>query len=280
MTAPLAPGTAPAPRSSRPREYVMCRPEHFEVTYRINEWMDPAKPTDRALAIAQWEDLRDLYLRLGHTVRTIEPAAGLPDMVFAANGAVVVDGKVLVSRYRHPERRPEAALWAAWFAEQGYPEVVQAAFTSEGEGDYVPTGRTVLAGNGFRSDPRSQEEARALFGRPVFGLRLVDPRFYHLDTALAALDDNQIVYYPGAFDAESLEVLRALFPNAVLADEEDALVFGLNLVSDGGDVILPEPATALAAKLRAHGYRTHHVDLSELLKAGGSVKCCTLEIRR
>ncbi|MFD5345831.1 dimethylargininase [Streptomyces anulatus] len=280
MTVPLALGTAPAPRSPRHREYVMCRPDHFEVTYRINAWMDPAKPTDRALAVAQWEDLRDLYLRLGHTVHTIEPATGLPDLVFAANGAVVIDGKVLISRYHHPERRPEAARWAAWFADQGYPEVVQAAFITEGEGDYVPAGGAVLAGSGFRSDPRSQEEARALFGRPVFGLRLIDPRFYHLDTALAALDDDQIVYYPGAFDAESLDVLRELFPNAVLADEEDALAFGLNLVSDGGNVILPEPATALAAKLRAHGYRTHHVDLSELLKAGGSVKCCTLEIRR
>ncbi|MCD0484565.1 amidinotransferase [Streptacidiphilus sp. ASG 303] len=279
MTELLAPEAAPAPRQARIRNYVMCRPDHFEVSYSINPWMDPGKPTDRALAVAQWESLRTLFVELGHYVQTIDAAPGLPDMVFAANGALVVDGKVLVSRFRHPERRAEAGLWAEWFREQGYTDVVRAAFTSEGEGDYVTTGRAVLAGNGFRSDPRSQAEAEALFGRPVVGLRLVDPRFYHLDTALAALDDDEVVYYPGAFDAESLEVLEGLFPDAVLADEEDALVFGLNLVSDGCNVILPEPAAGLAARLRAHGFRTHHVDLSELLKAGGSVKCCTLEIR-
>ncbi|WP_309062207.1 dimethylargininase [Streptomyces sp.] len=279
MTGLLAPETNLTPRHARIRNYVMCRPDHFEVSYSINPWMDPEKPIDKALATAQWENLRTLFAELGHYVQTIEPAPGLPDMVFAANGALVVDGKVLISRFRHPERQAEARFWAEWFRKRGYTEVVRAAFTSEGEGDYVTTGRAILAGNGFRSDPRSQAEAEALFGRPVTGLKLVDPRFYHLDTALAALDDEEIVYYPGAFDAESLRVLENLFPNALLADEEDALVFGLNLVSDGCNVILPEPATGLAAKLRARGFCTHHVDLSELLKAGGSVKCCTLEIR-
>ncbi|EKX64365.1 amidinotransferase [Streptomyces ipomoeae] len=279
MTELLAPETELTPRRARLRNYVMCRPEHFEVTYSINPWMNPEKPTDKALAIAQWENLRTVFAELGHYVQTITPAPGLPDMVFAANGALVVDDKVLISRFRHPERQAEADLWADWFRDHGYREVVQAAFTSEGEGDYVTTGRAILAGNGFRSDPRSQAEAEALFGRPVVSLKLIDPRFYHLDTALAALDDDEIVYYPGAFDTESLRVLETLFPNAVLADEEDALLFGLNLVSDGCNVILPEPATALAAKLRARGFHTQHVDLSELLKAGGSVKCCTLEIR-
>ncbi|MFE1442273.1 dimethylargininase [Streptomyces sp. NPDC058739] len=279
MTGLLAPEASPVRRKARLRNYAMCRPEHFEVTYSINPWMDPGKPTDKALALAQWENLRNLYAELGHYVQTIEPAPGLPDMVFAANGALVVDDKVLISRFRHPERQAEADLWAQWFRDHGYREIVQADFTSEGEGDYVTTGRAVLAGNGFRSDPRSQAEAEALFGRPVVSLKLTDPRFYHLDTALAALDDDQIVYYPGAFDAESLRVLQELFPDAVLADEEDALLFGLNLVSDGYHVILPEPATRLAARLRDHGFVTYHVDLSELLKAGGSVKCCTLEIR-
>ena len=285
MTELLSPATETATetdlpaRRARLRDYVMCRPDHFEVSYRINPWMDPEKPTDRALALAQWENLRALYTSLGHRVRTIEPAPGLPDMVFAANGAVVVGGRVLVSRYRHPQRRAEADHWAEWFRAEGWTDVVRAAFTSEGEGDYVTTGRAVLAGSGFRSDPRSQTEAASLFDRPVVSLRLTDPRFYHLDTALAALDDEEIVYYPDAFDAESLAVLRELFPDAVLADEEDALAFGLNLVSDGLNVIVPEPAAALAAKLRARGFHTHAVDLSELLKAGGSVKCCTLELR-
>jgi N-dimethylarginine dimethylaminohydrolase len=118
-----------------------------------------------------------------------------------------------------------------------------------------------------------------LFGVPVISLQLVDPRFYHLDTALAVLGDHDVAYYPEAFSPGSRAVLQRLFPDAILACEADATVLGLNAVSDGRNVVLPSAATDLANQLRARGYTPVGVDLSELLKAGGSVKCCTLEIR-
>ncbi|MER5862947.1 dimethylargininase [Kitasatospora sp. NPDC002040] len=279
MTDLLAPQTVVTQRQARIRHFLMCRPDHFDVTYSINPWMEPEKPTSNELAIAQWEQLHTLLVSLGHHVQTIDPAPGLPDMVFAANGATVVDDKALVARFRHPERDGESQHYVDWFRAQGFTEVRQAEWDNEGEGDYLTTRQGILAGNGFRSDPRSQAEAEALFGRPVIGLSLVDPRFYHLDTALAVLDEDEVMYYPEAFTPESRRLLRTLFPDAVIADEADAVVFGLNAVSDGYNVILPEAATGLAAKLRARGFRTHGVDLSELLKAGGSAKCCTLELR-
>ncbi len=152
---------------------------------------------------------------------------------------------------------------------------------NEGEGDftYLAGPDLILAGHGFRTDPRAHAEAQDVLGRPVVGLRLVDPRFYHLDTALFVLDDNTICYYPGAFSAGSQRVLGRLFPDAVLATEADALAFGLNAVSDGRNVILPATAVALGATLADRGYLPVHVDLSELLKGGGSVKCCTAELR-
>ncbi|MFD7743815.1 dimethylarginine dimethylaminohydrolase family protein, partial [Kitasatospora sp. NPDC059800] len=116
-------------------------------------------------------------------------------------------------------------------------------------------------------------------GRPVIGLELIDPRYYHLDTALAVLDGDEIMYHPEAFSAGSRAVLRRLFPDALLVDGADAAVFGLNAVSDGLHVVLPEAAVGLAARLRERGFRPIGMDLSELLKGGGSVKCCTLEIR-
>ena len=77
------------------RTYLMCPPEHFAVEYAINPWMNPDKPVDVELALAQWERLREAYQDLGHTVHVIAPEPGLPDMVFAANGATVIDGQVL-----------------------------------------------------------------------------------------------------------------------------------------------------------------------------------------
>ncbi|GHA88903.1 dimethylargininase [Streptomyces termitum] len=266
------------PRAARPRRLLMCRPTHFEVSYAINPWMDPAKPVDTALAVAQWERLYELYAGLGHRVELIDPLPGLPDMVYAANGATVVGGRVLGARFRDAERAAEGPAYLEWFRSRGFT-VHDPVHVNEGEGDLLLAGRYLLAGRGFRSTPAGHAEAGEFLRRPVIGLDLVDPRFYHLDTALAVLDTDEVMYYPGAFSAAGRAVLRRLYPDAVLVTEEDAEAFGLNVMSDGLHVVLPEAATGVAARLRERGFRPIGTDLSELLKGGGSVKCCTLEIR-
>lgn len=266
-------------RRMRPRHYLMCRPTHFDVRYSINPWMNPAKPTSTALALSQWETLHDLLVALGHRVDVLPPDPDLPDMVFAANGATVVDGSAVIARFRYPQRYGESRHHLDWFRANGFGPVRQATWPNEGEGDHLVARGMVLAGSGFRTDRRSHVEMEDLLGRPVIGLGLIDPRFYHLDTALAVLGDDEIMYYPAAFAPVSRELLRDLFPEAIVADTADAEVFGLNAVSDGKHVVLPVAATGLAARLRERGYQPVGVDLSELLKAGGGPKCCILEIR-
>lgn len=268
-----------ARRAARPRGYLMCRPIHFEVSYSINPWMDPAQPVDRELAVRQWQRLHDLYIGLGHRVELIDPESGLPDMVYAANGATVIDSSVLGSNFRHHQRAGEAPLFLRWFREHGFERARPARHVNEGEGDLLVCGGRILAGRGPRTSVEAHAEVAEFFGRPVVGLELVDPRYYHLDTVLTVLDDGEIMYNPAAFSPVSRAELRRLYPDSVLADEHDAAVFGLNAVSDGLHVVLPAAAAGLADRLRWRGFEPIGVDLSELLKGGGSIKCCTLEIR-
>src|SRR5579864_564107 len=278
ILADLAAGE-PRVRGATARRYLMCPPEHFAVTYAINPWMRPDQPTDTGLAMRQWAWLRQVYLDLGHDVRTIEPVAGLPDMVYAANGATVVDGTVLGVRFAHPERAGEAGAYQDWFREHGYEDVREAGVVNEGEGDILFTGQVLLAGYGFRSDRAAAGELGAAFGVPVVSLRLVDPRFYHLDTALCVLDADTAMYYPAAFDDDARAAIAGQFAELIEAKDEDAEVLGLNAVSDGLHVVLPVQARKLAAQLRERGFSPIGVDVSELLKGGGGPKCCTLELR-
>lgn len=266
-------------RTATHRRYLMCPPTYFDVCYSINPWMDPDSPTDGGRAMAQWEQLRSCLRDIGHTVELIDPLPGLPDMVFAANGATVVDGRVLSARFRYPERAAEAAAYAEWLRANGFPDVQDAVAVNEGEGDYLVAGRWILAGTGFRSDLASHQELRRIFDRPVVDLTLTDPHFYHLDTALAVLDDDNIMYYPEAFSPQSRNVLREMFPDAVLAGTADAYAFGLNAVSDNRHVVLSASATGLADQLADRGYVPIGVDVSELRTAGGGAKCCVLELR-
>ncbi|MBC6461212.1 amidinotransferase [Actinomadura sp. HBU206391] len=271
--------SASVERVATRRHYLMCRPEHFAVTYAINPWMRPALGVDRDRAIAQWEALRAAYLSLGHQVSLIDPVEGLPDMVFAANGALVVDGRVYGSRFTHAQRRLEGPAYAAWFRRNGFTEVREPGHTSEGEGDFLTLDDVILAGTGFRTEVVAHREAEEFLGRRVLSLHLVDPRFYHLDTALFPLNGDNVAYYPGAFAPDSLRELERTFPDAIVADEADAAVLGLNAVSDGRNVVVNMEATGLIRDLELRGYAPVPVDLSELRKAGGGPKCCTLEIR-
>lgn len=263
----------------RPRHLLMCRPEYFAVSYEINPWMNTTIPVDRKRALKQWDALVRVYESLGHTIEFIDPVLGLPDMVFAANSGLVVDGQVYPARFHYAERSGEEDPYAQWFAANGFVSHGEAAFVNEGEGDFATVGDEVLAGFGFRTDIAAHDEVRSRLGVDVVSLRLVDPRYYHLDTALAVLSNDNVAYNASAFDASSREWLATRFPHAVLIDDADAAAFGCNAFSDGHHVIMSAGATTFASALRDRGYEPVPVDLSEFRKSGGSVKCCTLELR-
>ncbi|WP_200934113.1 dimethylargininase [Microbacterium sp. Leaf179] len=283
-TAASAAGTE---RVQQRRRYLMCRPEHFTVSYSINPWMEPSRPTDTNLALTQWQALYDTYVSLGHEIELIDPVEGLPDMVYTANGGFVIDGVAYGPKFRFRERAAEAPAFIDWFAANGF-EVAEPVEVNEGEGDFLLVGDTILAGTGFRSTGDSHREVGEVFSREVVSLTLTDPRFYHLDTAIAVLDPVEgpggaekanIAYLPNAFDEKSQATLRERYPDAIRVSDADGSVFGLNSASDGKNVIISPRAVGFEAQLRERGYTPVKVDLSELLLGGGGIKCCTLELR-
>ncbi len=277
--------TAPSPspsggRTARPRRYLMCAPTHFTVSYSINPWMSLDEPVDPDRAQQQWAQLRQTLVDIGADVELIEPAPGLPDMVFAANGGIAIGDRAMAPRFRNVERQEESEPYAVGLERAGYPNVVRPSRVNEGQGDFLMTGvggGLLLGGTGFRSDPLAGAEVQAVFGVPVVSLVLVDPRFYHLDTALTVLDGATIAYWPGAFSPSSRDVLQRLFPDAIEVAERDAAVLGLNAVSDGKHVVLPAEASGYVQQLAERGFEPVPVDLREFRKAGGGPKCCVLE---
>ncbi len=162
-------------------------------------------------------------------------------MVFAANGATVIDGKVLGASFKYAERHPEAIAYMDWFRREGY-QVAEPRRMNEGEGDIVYTGRAIIAGTASAPIQTSRPELEDLFGFPVISVRLVDPKFYHLDTALVVLDEHTAAYYPAAFDEASQDALIAHFGELIEAKDEDAEALGLNAISDDRNVVMPAQA--------------------------------------
>ncbi|THD58656.1 dimethylarginine dimethylaminohydrolase family protein [Phenylobacterium sp.] len=276
---------------ARPR-FLMTDPSAFEVSYRINPWMDPAAWTaacaDRAKAASA--DLRHALQDLGAHVETVEAVRGLPDLVFPANAAVVLDGKVLLARFRHPERQGEETVFRAVFARlkaRGLiSEVVDLpeGMLQEGAGDAIWDAQRghFWAGFGPRSNRASLGVIRRTFGQEVVGLELVSDRFYHLDTCFCPLSGGQVLYHPEAFTPDALAAIRERVAPAdrIEADAAEAAAFCVNAVNLADTLVMAEAPASLRAKLKAQGYRLVEVDLAPFIRSGGAAYCMTLRLDR
>jgi N-dimethylarginine dimethylaminohydrolase len=277
---------------AKPR-YLMCPPQYFAVTYSINPWMDPqawnrAGTPLRETAERQWDGLRRALISAGAAIEILPPEPGLPDLVFTANAAVVLDGKVLLARFRHGERQGEEPVNGKVFRELAANGVIAevatmpAGVTLEGAGDCIWDRRRRLfwVGCGFRSDAAAAGTLTEVFGVRCRTLQLADPKFYHLDTAFCALPCGGVIYYPPAFTTEALTLIHGDVAPAdrIALDRADAERFAANAVCAGRTIILSRCSVALRQKLERRGYAVVETPLDVFQKSGGSACCLTLRL--
>lgn len=262
---------------------LMCPPDYFRVEYVINPWMAGSEGhLDKKLAAQQWEDLRDQLAEYADIV-TIAPRPDLPDMVFTVNAGVVFGNKAVASHFMPMERRPEEAHFKKWFRENGFELLdLDEKIGFEGAGDCLldRRGPWLWTGYGFRTEIEAHEKLQAFFDLEVVSIRLVDSRFYHIDTCFCPLTDGFLMYHPPAFDYDSRIQIESRIPShkRIVVDTMDAGNFACNAVNIGDQVFLNRASQPLKARLMLAGFTVHEVELSEFLKAGGSAKCLTLKI--
>lgn len=264
------------------KTFLMCKPRYFEVSYVINPWMTGNQGrVNRNLAAQQWENLYGV-LSAKASIRLIEPVAGLPDMVFTANGGFVCrDHEVILSSFRYTERQGESQHFCRFFEDAGYRVVrLNGNVKFEGAGDalYDSSGR-LWAGYGHRSEIEAIHEIAAILPAQATGLTLIDPRWYHLDTAFCPLSNGYVIAYEKAFSTESANKIRGAFGDrAIWVADEDAHNFACNAVNIGDDIFLHRASGELKALLGKNGFNVVEIDVSEFMKAGGACKCLTLEL--
>jgi N-dimethylarginine dimethylaminohydrolase len=268
-----------------PGEVLMCSPDHFEIVDVKNPFMSGHVGTiNRSLARRQWETVKNSFELAGKRVDVIEPLEGLEDMTFCANQTFVgltptMERICLLSQMRHPSRRREVPAFEAWFKKRGYKiaKLKDSSLHFEGAGDAIwhPGKRLLWGGHGFRSQPEAYEDVARLFQTPVVLLKLVNEKFYHLDTCFCPLTSESVLIYPSAFDADSLELILKIFPVVLTASENEASRhMACNAaVLDGKTAVVQKGAATVARHMAGMGLRVVEVDTSEFIKSGGSVYC-------
>jgi len=257
----------------------MCPPTYYGIEYEINPWMSRDRQVDRDEAQKQWEALRAAIESAGAAVSVIDPVAGLPDMVFTANAAMIYQRHAIISRFRHPQRQGEEEYDAAWLRAHGFAVTrLPAEMFFEGAGDALFCGDTLLAGYHLRSHAASMQFVGELIARRVIPLELVDDYYYHLDTCFCPVRPGVALYFPGAFDDYGRQALAAAVDELIEVQEDEARSFACNAVVIGDTVITNQGCPQMQEELQRRGFKTVATPLHEFVKAGGSAKCLTLRL--
>jgi N-dimethylarginine dimethylaminohydrolase len=263
--------------------FLMCPPRLYDVDYVINPWMaGNVHASSRTRASEQWQNLYNAVTKVA-AVRLIEPEPGSPDMVFTANAGLEHNGVVAISSFFHSERQGEEPHFRRWFQEAGYTLVnIPRSTPFEGEGDalFAADGNRLWVGYGPRTLVSSHQALRQVWNIEVASLHLTDPRFYHLDTCFAPLEDGYVMYFPEAFDDASIERIEAFYPEQkrIIVSEVDAACFACNAINVGRTIILNRISRELSSRLESLGFTVVQVALSEFMKAGGAAKCLVMKL--
>jgi N-dimethylarginine dimethylaminohydrolase len=272
---------------------LMTDPDHFDVSYAINPWMRPSEWGLDAAGHAEaarlaWDALKSALAAASADVETAPGAPGWPDMVFPANAATVLDGKALLARFRHPERKGEEPAFRAAFERLQWRglirEIVElpVGVVHEGAGDahWDAARQLFWTGFGQRSDKAAAKVVAGVFGCEAVALELATPRFYHLDTCFCPLSGGEVLYFPPAFTAEARARIKDRVASELLieAAPDEAAAFCVNAVCLGREVVMAEAPPRLRSILTERGYRVAEVDLAPFILSGGGAFCMTLRL--
>lgn len=273
----------------------LVTPEAFRLAEQSasdNRYMDMGVEVGADRALAQH---RALQRALSTTLPTVcfPGREDTPDALFPNNVFGTAPGRLILGHMRHEVRQREAERSdiRAFFRDVlGYAELD----LRQQPGICELTGSLIIdraRGLGFVGLTDRCDEAGAAAMHAAFGLRatfLFDlaPGEYHTNVVLSILAGRAVVIAPGGFaDPAAAEAIAALYaPHALVIDAAQKQAFAANCIALSDEVCWMS-ATGVAALskaqrdiLAAAGFALQGVELDEIEKAGGSLRCCVAEI--
>lgn len=262
------------------------------VTCADNRYMDPAQAIDAGRLHAQH---RTLAAALADEVPVwVFPGnAATPDATFLNNAFATAPGRLILGAMRYPERQRETARAdiRGFFRDVlGYRET-----DLSGRGQVAElTGSLIIdrrRGVGFCGLGERCDLAGARAMHEAFGLRLsyafaLAPGEYHTNVVMSVLAGRSLVMCrAGLADAQAAQALAQAYDGQVVelsVAEKNA--FAGNCIALAGDSLWMSAAAAAALtpasrqRFAQLGWRLRSVDLDEVEKAGGSLRCCVAEL--
>lgn len=263
------------------QKVILCRPEHMTIKDVINETQKHFENDNIHVKTATDQHSRLVEALRSHNIEVIllPVRDGLPEQVFTRDIGFVIGEKAFLSSMTEPIRQGEEAVIKDFFHNQGISYTRMLDTSIEG-GDVIIDGDTVYVGISQRTDMSAIGQLEeALPEYTVIPVQLHE-KFLHLDCVFNIVSESEALIYPKALEPEAAEMLAKRY-DLIEVPEDEQFTLGTNVLSIGRKTIISLPCNRhVNQQLSKRGYHIIEIDLSEIIKSGGSFRCCTMPLIR
>ncbi len=269
--------------------------DYFSVE-ELNPYSHRSDQPDKEAAKQEFLAIQEALIKSGVNIINFGSPEGCQDGIYTANWGLCRNGKAILASL--PNMRASEETYAREALEAEGFEVVPAPYRYSGQGDSLPCGNLLFAGQTYRTDVRMHSFIAEELGYEVVSLETVpvldngdrptinkvtgwpDSFFYDIDLAISVISPELIAWCPDAFTPESQRKIEALkgIEKIEVSLEEAIKGFACNLVSTGETVVMSNHAPELKEAIESYGLKTITPEITELAKGGGYIRCTTLTL--
>ncbi|MEM1081846.1 MAG: arginine deiminase-related protein [Pseudomonadota bacterium] len=279
-----------------PRGLFVIEPANFQLSAqssRDNSYMNLDAETSQTLALQQHRGLAAAIVSTGVPLLRFPGSHDQPDDIFPNNVFGTAQQRLIIGSMRHPDRQKEVDrtdIRSVFTRLMGYDlvDLSQRDLIAELTGALViDRARSIgFCGMSPRVDRAGSEAMHDAFGLSLTYRFALKPEEYHTNVVMSVLASRALIICPDAFaDAEAPAAIARLYPERVLeisSAEKNAFAGNCLAITDRDLMISATAWRALAKakrdRLRDWGFTIHAVEMSEIEKSGGSLRCCLAEI--
>ena len=263
------------------KKVFLCEPQYMEIKEVINDVQKQYinDNIDRSLAISQHQNFEEALRNAGVEVIKLQPSKDHPEQVFTRDIGFTLGNHLFISKMANPIRQGEEEVLAKWMKEHDISYKKLSNHSIEG-GDVIVDGNRVFIGLSHRTSMSAIETLQNEL--PDFQIIPIpfNPKYLHLDCVFNILSSKDALIYPDAFDANTVDYLSSMY-HLIEVNESEQFSMGTNVLSIGQKRVFSLPINRdVNDQMRKHGYEVIEVDFSEIIKSGGSFRCCSMPIIR
>lgn len=262
-------------------QVIVCEPRYMEIREIINETQKEFKEDniDRKLAMKQHANFVTALEHEGIEVIKLLPKVTYPEQVFTRDIGFTLGNTVYVAEMSTDIRQGEELLLKDWLETNDVPFFNLSKGNIEG-GDVILDGKTVYLGLSDRTNEKAIKQLQDLLPQyEVIPIPIVT-KYLHLDCVFNVLSPTEALVFPDALTKKDLDFLELRY-DLIKVDKVEQFTLGTNVLSIGKGKVLSLPFNKkVNHQLRERGYEVIEVDISEIIKSGGSFRCCTMPLLR